>query len=128
MFLDTSALIDLMRSAPDDERSRRIRSALQDERIYLSPIQMGELADYARRFPLPLADLLQRVRSNSEFVTLTPEVAIQGAAIKAEVRALQKGTNFSLIDGILLASARAIGQGFLTSDRAFPTASDIIVV
>ena len=58
---------------------------------------------------------------------LSGERCIEAAGIKAKMR---KGcaAKFSLVDGIVLASARSIGQTLLTKDGDFLMAKDAIVM
>ena len=58
---------------------------------------------------------------------LSEEHYIEAAGIKARMREVG-ASKFSLVDGIVLASARSIGQTLLTKDVDFLMAKDAIVM
>jgi hypothetical protein len=58
---------------------------------------------------------------------LSEKICFTGS--KAEYKYRKEGiTNFSLIDGIILASAQLINQNLLTKDTDFEKAKDAIIV
>lgn len=63
-----------------------------------------------------------------EFIPLAPELAVQGSALKSEARARPSGKDFSLIDGVVLASARSRGLRLLTFDSEFEGFPDVTVL
>ena len=128
MFADTSVIIEILRGSPDDQLVKQIESDLGTGVVLASPIQVGEIADHARKnkeSPTAAAELAMQV---VEFVPLTPEIALAASEIKAEARTRPNGTSFSLVDGMILASARSKGQRLLTLDPGFAGFSDVTVL
>lgn len=127
MLLDTSALVELMR-ATDKSRVARIKSIVGDRQIFASPIHLGEIADAARRLGLDVDKTVAEVLAVVELVPLDATIAIQASAIKAEARKRREARDFSLIDGVGLATARVRGLPFVTTDPEFKGFPDAIVV
>ncbi len=128
MFADTSVVIELLRGSADDPLVKQIESSLGSGLVLASPIQIGEIADHARKnkeSPQGAAELAIQVL---ELVPLTPEIALAASEIKAEARTRAKANDFSLIDGVILASARSKGQTLLTLDKGFLGFPDVIVL
>lgn len=119
MFVDTTVLVEILRRSRKDPVSARLRETLGDEPLFCSSIQLGELADHHRRVGAPLGPSLDLIRRLLEIVPVDAETALLASELKAEARRHRMARNFSLIDGVILASARRRGQRLLTLAREF---------
>ncbi len=127
MFLDTTVLIDMFLHDREDKLLQEILHRIEGEELYISMIQVGEVGDWCRRNDVEPLSVMGDVE---EFVIIMPifnELCNDGSELKHEMR--QKGASkFSLTDGIILASARSIGQKVLTRDKDFGLAEDAILL
>lgn len=128
MLLDTSILVELLSPAANGTVHDRILAALGDRRMHASPIHMGELADAARKKGLDPGDQVAKVMQFVDLVALDAAIAAEGSAIKAEARKRKSGRDFSLIDGIGLATARSRGMPMITMDHEFDGFDDVTVI
>ena len=127
MFLDTSVIIDIFRHEPDDDRFRKIYGHIGDEPLYMSMMQVGEISDVCIRSGVDPGGTLSLIKEFVNIVPLSEEICLEGARIVEEMR--EKGaTGFCLIDGMVLASARSVGQRLLTGDGDFKGAGDVVVL
>lgn len=127
MLFDTSVLVAWTDRPPEDPVVERIRELAGEGPVIISPIQFGELADIARKHGIDAMTYTQEF-TRAEQVPLTMDVAIEGSRIKAQARKRAHSRDFSLIDGILLASARSAGVELVTLDRDFEGFDDCVVV
>jgi predicted nucleic acid-binding protein len=126
MFLDTSVIIDIFRFGPEDDRFRPIYEHIGDEPLYMSVIQVGEISDVCLRSGVDPGGTLSLIREFVNVVPLSEELCLEGSAIEHEMR--RKGNDrFSLVDGLILASARSVGQRLLTGDGDFEGVEDAVV-
>lgn len=128
MLLDTSILVELLAPAANGVVHNRILAALEDRRMHISPIHLGELADAARKKGLDPADQVAKAMQFVDLVPLAAGIAIEGSAIKAEARKRKSGRGFSLIDGIGLATARSRRMPMITMDHEFDGFDDVTVI
>lgn len=128
MLLDTAALVELLSRPRTDALVRQILDHVGDEILFASPIQLGELADAARQKRLTVDDVVRKARGILELVPLDADIAVQASALKAEARSRAHSRDFSLIDGVILATARTIGQRLLTRDKEFRGFSDAVIL
>lgn len=128
MLVDTSILVELLGRPATDTTVRRIVDAVRDEILFASPIQLGEIADAARAARRDVASAVQQARELVELIPLEAEIAVEGSNLKAQARKSKVGRDFSLIDGIILASARAKGQRVLTLDAEYSGFDDVTVL
>lgn len=128
MLVDTSILVELLGRPPTDGLVRRIIEAVGDDVLFASPIQFGELADVARSRKQSVPDVVRKAREILEVIPLDPEIAVAASDLKAQARRRRSAKDFSLIDGIVLASARAKGQAVLTLDSEFDGFDDVRVL
>lgn len=100
---------------------------LEDGSLFISTIQVAEIADRCRRYDIDGMGAMNIVREFVNVVAVEDLHCIEGARIKNEMRG--KGVRkFSLSDGIILAGARALGQKLLTRDDDFRKAEDALVL
>ena len=128
MFLDSTILIELARRGWDDPFAQKVREFVGGEPAFCSAIQLGEVADHARRIGGLPAEWVSRTREAVEIVPVDEESAVEASEIKAEARRSKEGRHFSLIDGVILASARRRGQRLLTTAKEFSGFADATIV
>jgi predicted nucleic acid-binding protein len=127
MFLDTSIIVEILRANTKSNRFQQIFDLIKDELLFISMAQIGELSDWCLKNKIDpeerIADILEMVNT----VQTDTEIGIEGARIKHSMRG--KGLKrFSLMDGIILASARSVDQKLLTADTDFRKAEDAILI
>ncbi len=124
MLLDTSTLISIFTSKKTAER---ILKEVGDSQLYVSQVQLAELADWATKFGAPATERIEAVEQMASVAPLTKEICLEAAEIKLSRR--KKGhARFGIIDGIILATARSLGQSLLTFDTDFVGEEDCIVL
>jgi predicted nucleic acid-binding protein len=124
MLLDTSALVALF---TNKRAADRIEKEAGNSEFYVSHIQLAELADWATRFGVPAAERLDAVEQIANVVPLTKEICLEAAVIKSAKR--KEGvSNFGIVDGIILSTARSLGQSLLTFDADFEGEEDCVVL
>lgn len=128
MLLDTSILVELLIPSDPEVQSRIRRLTDVQRAIHASPIHLGELADAARRKGLDAQRAIGLAMSVLTLIPLDPAIAVAGSAIKAEARKRKSGRDFSLIDGIGLATARSRGMPMITMDHEFDGFDDVTVI
>jgi predicted nucleic acid-binding protein len=128
MLLDTSVIVHLLTHTPEDPRVQAILATLDDAATFASPIHLGEVADIARRMGRPVGDTVRQALDLVDLVPLDAAIAVEASALKAEARQRKAGRDFSLIDGIGIASARSRGLRLLTFDPEFEGFPDAVVL
>ena len=124
MLLDTSALVSTFTSK---RAADRILKEVGDSQLYVSQIQLAELADWATRSGAPAAERVEAVEQMASVAPLTRDICLEAASIKSARR--KKGhPGFGIIDGIILATARSLGQSLLTFDTDFAGEKDCVVL
>ena len=125
MFLDTSIVVELLRSKKDSRKSERILNRIGDDALYVSVIQLGELADWCYRNNFQPTKYVRKLKEVASITPLDEELCLAGAEIKKQLRG--RGVKkFGLIDGIILSSARKLEQDLLSSDSDFIDIVDVI--
>lgn len=128
MLLDTSVIVELLGRPASDPVVKRILKLLGDQVLFASPIHMGEVADAARRSGLPVEETVAKALQLVELIPLDAEIAIAASNLKAEARKRKAGKDFSLIDGVGLATARSRSLPMLTLDHEFDGFADVVVI
>lgn len=124
MLLDTSTLVALFTSK---KAADRIEREVGDSALYVSYVQLAELADWATRSGAPAPERIDAVEQMASVSPLTKEICLEAAAIKFAKR--KEGiSGFGIIDGIVLATARSLGQNLLTFDADFEGEEDCVVL
>jgi predicted nucleic acid-binding protein len=124
MLLDTSALVALFTSK---KAADRIEKEVGDSELYVSHIELAELADWTTKSGAPAAERIDAVEQIASVAPLTNEICLGAAAIKSAKRG--KGvSSFGIIDGIVLSTARSLGQSLLTFDTDFEGEEDCVVI
>ena len=127
MLLDTSVVVEIFRSPSTSRRFKRIVKDIGDEEAFVSQVQLAEVADWAIRNGVSARDRVSSVKEFARVVPLDEAIYLEAPTIKNRRR--ESGhPDFSLIDGIVLATARSISQRMLTLDRDFEGEADCIVL
>jgi len=123
VFLDTSVIIEVFRRRNDPEFLQRVERIVGDGELFVSIVQLAEVADWAVRNKLPPKERVAAVKEFARVVPLDERICLDAAETKAGRR--EKGyVDFSLLDGVVLASARSIGQRLMTLDGDFAGEAD----
>ena len=124
MLLDTSALVAIFTSK---KAADRIGKGVGDSQLYVAHIQLAEIADWATRSGAPAAERVEAIEQMASVAPLTKEICLEAVAVKFAKR--KKGlSSFGIIDGIVLATARSLGQSLLTFDTDFAGEEDCKVL
>jgi len=127
MFIDTSILIEIICRDEEDELVLDILGLIKDRHLFISEIQIGEISDWCLKFGLDPFETIDSIKEWIKPVELTDRICIMGSILKMGFR--RKGSKkFSLIDGIILASARSMDLKLLTLDNDFFGNEDVIVL
>jgi predicted nucleic acid-binding protein len=127
MFLDTSVIIEIFRNDKNSKTFQEIYTYIKDEPIFISIIQIGELADWCLKNHIDSEKRITKFKQILNVIPLNEKICYEATHIKYAIR--KKGdTKFDLLDGIVLASARSINQRLLTTDSDFRTISDAVVI
>ena len=127
MFLDTSIIIEILRSDKRSKRFLEIFEHIENEVLFISMIQLGEISDWCLNNKIKPDDRIKKIRSIVNVIPLTEEICLKGSTIKYDMR--KKGlSRFSLIDGIVIASARIVNQNLLTADSDFRKIKEAIII
>jgi len=127
VLLDTGIVIELFQSSEDSPRLHRMNSAMGGEELFISIVQIAELADWAERNGEVPEGPLELVRDAARVVPLSEAICLQAASIKRK-RRLAGHNRFGLLDGVVLATARSMGQSLLTLDKDFLDEPDCVVI
>jgi len=127
MFLDTSVIVELMRGGKDCPRTEKILGYIENELLFISVIQLGEINDWGIANCSDAATRISQLKDIVHIIPMNEEISIEASAIKHQMRK-KNIAKFSLIDGLILASARYIGQKLLTLDTDFRKAKDVIII
>lgn len=119
--------MEVFRSPSSSRRFRAIWRRIDDEEVFVSVVQLAEVADWAVRNKVSSKDRVASVKEFAQLVLLDEQICLEAAAIKHRRRELGY-SDFSLLDAIILATARSIGQRVLTFDGDFAGESDCIVL
>ena len=125
MLLDTSIIVDLLKG--DEKIAGMLKKEAQKEPFFLSLIQLGELADWALANGLDPLDVIDTAKKAASAVDLTEEICLSASRTKRKQRKRGKG-KFSLIDGIIAATAASIDQKLLTRDRDFDGLENVLII
>ena len=127
MLIDTSTVIEILRSSRNSERFRIINEQIREQELYLLIVQIGELSDWCIENRISPRERIEAVKKIASIVPLDEGICLEGSRIKAERRT--KGhRDFGLLDGLVLAAARSLGEKLLTFDHGFSGENDCIVL
>ncbi len=127
MFLDTSIIIEIFLNTEETRTFQDIYEMIKDEALFISVIQIGEISDWCLKNDIGPIERVSQLKRIVNIIPLNEKMCFDGSRINYTYR--KEGvTHFSLIDGIILASARSINQNLLTKDTDFEKAGDAIVL
>lgn len=127
MLLDSGVIIEVFRNPQNSKHFRAILRAIGDEETFVSIIQLAEVADWAQRNQLPVKERVAAIKDFARIVPLEEQICVDASEIKRRRRQIGY-SNFSILDGIILATARLIGQRLLTFDGDFASESDCVIL
>jgi len=127
LLLDTSAIIEVLRHPRTSKEFRLIQKHIGEEDLYVLVVQLAELSDWCIVNNVPVRERIEEVKNLANIIPLDEDICLQGSRIKNERR--KKGfAGFGLLDGLLLAAARSVGERVLTFDRDFAEEEDCLVL
>jgi len=127
MFLDTSIIIDILTHNQDSDQFKKIFSLIKDEPLYISIIQLGELSDWCYKNKVEVDNQIHQIKKMVTIIFLDETICVQGSKLKHTARK-QGNKKFSLIDGLILASANSVEEKLLTKDTDFSNCSQAMVL
>ena len=127
MLLDTSAIVEIFRSPAEAPHFKKITAEIGGEEVYISMVQLAEIAGWATRSKAPPEERVEVVKEMARIVPLDERICLDAAAIKQRRRKAGRD-DFSLMDGVILATARSIGQRVLTLDEDFVGEKDCVFI
>ena len=127
MLLDTSIVVEIFHSDEDTQIFQTTYELIKDELLFISVLQIGEISDWCLNNNIDPQERVFQLRRIANIIPLNEKMCFEGSSIKYQYR--KDGIpSFSLIDGIILASARSINHKLLTKDTDFRKANDAIVL
>jgi predicted nucleic acid-binding protein len=128
MLLDTSTIIEISRSKKGSGFVRAVLGLIPEgEQLFVSIIQFSEIADWCLKNDLSVEEELSAVKEFAEVIPLDESICREAAKIKKRRR--KRGhKGFGLIDGIILATSKSVGQKLLTLDTHFSKETNCIVL
>lgn len=125
MFLDTTVIVDILRG--EQKVIDYTEEISKNEPFFFSVISIGEIADWARSNNIDPIKVTSDVKSIASLMNITDEICLEGSKLKKNQRDAGK-KKFSLIDGIIAASAIRSNEKLLTRDRDFKGLKNVILI
>lgn len=127
MFLDTTIIIEILKGGSESQPIEKIIENIKNEPLFISKAQIAELSDWCINNDTEPLKRITQIKEIMHVIPLSEKICLNAADIKHEMRnnGIKK---FSLMDGIILASARSINQKLLTADTDFRKAEDVIIL
>ena len=127
MLIDTSTIIEILRRPKTSPRFRLIKEHVGSEELYVLVIQVAELSDWCIENRVSPRERVEAVKKFANIIPLEEEVCLGASRLKSDRR--RSGyKDFGLLDGLVLAAARSMGERLLTFDRHFSGERDCIVL
>jgi len=127
LLFDTSAIIEVLRHPRTSKEFRTIQKHVGEEELYILVVQLAELSDWCLVNSVPVKERIEEVKSLANVIPLDEDICLEGSRIKNERR--KKGfRSFGLVDGLVLAAARSVGERVLTFERDFTGEEDCLVL
>ncbi len=127
MLLDTSAIIEVLRHPKSSQEFRSIQKLVGAEEVYILITELAELSDWCILNNAPVRERVEQVKKLANVIPLDEEICLEGSMLKNQRRRKGFG-NFGLMDGLVLAAARSVGERVLTFDEDFSGEEDCILV
>ena len=116
MFLDTTIIVEILKG--NTKVVDYVENAAEKDPLLFSIVQVGELADWCYSNNLDPSKILNEVKSTATVTGITENICLEASKIKQTQRKAGKN-KFSLIDGLIIASAISFEQTLLTTDLDF---------
>lgn len=116
MFIDTNILISLFIGDRREDIVKEIIAHVRGKPLYCSILQLSEIADWCIKENVSITEALSYIKRVTQITELNEDICIEGAKIK-HARRTAGYKDFPLIDGLIAASAKSIGQELLTIDK-----------
>lgn len=127
MFIDTNILISLFIGDGRKDIVKEILTHIKGRPLFCSILQLSEIADWCIKENASISEAMSNVKKVVQVIDLNENICIEGAKIKyARRNAGYK--NFPLIDGLIAASAKSIGQELLTADEDLEGLTSVIYI
>jgi len=127
LLIDTSTIIEILRHRRTSGRFRLIKDHIGAEELYVLVIQLAELSDWCIENRVSPRERVDGVKKFANIIPLDEEICLEGSRIKSDRRRAGY-RDFSLLDGLVLAAAKSMGERLLTLDRDFSGERDCIVL
>jgi predicted nucleic acid-binding protein len=127
LLLDTSAIIEVLRHPRTSKEFKLIQNQIGEAELYVLVVQLAELSDWCFANNVPVRERIEEVKKLTNIIPLDEDICLEGSRIKNERRKKGFGS-FGLLDGLLLAAARSVGEQVLTFDRDFAEEQDCLVL
>jgi predicted nucleic acid-binding protein len=127
LLLDTSTIIEVLRHPRTSKEFRVVEKHIGEEDLYVLVVQLAELSDWCIVNNVPVRERIEEVKNLANIIPLDEDICLEGSRIKNERRKKGFGS-FGLLDGLLLAAARSVGERVLTFDRDFAAEEDCLVL
>ncbi|HVH16165.1 MAG TPA: PIN domain-containing protein [Candidatus Angelobacter sp.] len=127
MLLDTSAIIEVLRHPKTSKEFGLVQKHIGEEDLYVLVVQLAELSDWCIVNNVSVRERIGEVKNLANIIPLDEDICLEGSRIKNERRKKGFGS-FGLLDGLLLAAARSVGERVLTFDRDFAKEEDCLVL
>jgi len=127
LLVDTSAIIEVLRHPKTSKEFRAIQKQIGEEELYVLIVQLAELSDWCIANKAPVKERIEELKKLASIIPLDEDICLEGSRIKNERRKKGFG-NFGILDGLLLAGARSVGERVLTFDRDFVGEEDCLVL
>jgi predicted nucleic acid-binding protein len=82
MFLDTNIIIDLFRFGKGSERFQKIFEQIEDEALFISVFQMGEVSDWSLANGIDPSEPIENIKKMVNIVPLSEDICVLGSRIK----------------------------------------------
>ena len=100
---------------------------IEDEDIFISLIQIGELSEWCYRNNINNSEAIGFIKSISEVLPIEEDI-IETASRLKHTAGSNGRSKFSLIDGMILSTARKYSERLLTRNNDFIGFNDVIVI
>lgn len=127
MLIDTSTITEILRHSKTSDKFRLIKEHIKSEELYVLVIQLAELSDWCIENRAPPRERIEAVKKLANIILLDEDICLEGSKIKHNRRKTGH-RDFSLIDGLVLAAARYVGEKLLTFDRDFEGEKDCVIL
>lgn len=123
-LIDTSAWIEYLEGSKEGEKVNNL--LIKENEIYTISIIISEVVSKVKRKNSNTEIAYSSIIKNSKIFDLTPRVSKEAGLLHAEIK--EKNRNFSLVDALILCSAKALKAKLVTKDSHFKSFKNIIFI